>query len=225
MIGLIALGHSPRPDHEAVYQQMAPDVPRQLTGALDSLSPEQARGLEDKKGQSPLVCLLSDSSTVEIPLPTLFPYLEEKVHNLAQNGASMAVILCCGGFPQFNCSIPVLLPGMIVPSLVSCLYPDKKIGIVVPNKAQEDAARTHWKTMGINVVTAVVSPYEGKGFEAAGRHFKSAACDLVAIDCMGFSQSHRDRLHTLCDCPVLLPKTMVARVAQEIYTSSVNSKF
>ena len=222
MIGLIVLGHSPREDHEAVYNLIAPEVPKKLVGALDSLSVQQARGLEDKKGESPLVCLLSDGSTVEIPLPTLFPYLRTKVEYLAANGADLAVILCCGGFPQFDCSIPVLLPGMIVPSVVSCLYPNKKIGLVVPNKAQEDAAQTHWKKMGVETVSAVVSPYEGKGFEEAGLYFKSMACDLVAIDCMGFSEEHRARLHVLCDCPVLVPKTLVARVAQEIYNSSIS---
>ncbi len=221
MIGLIALGHSPREDHESVYDKTAPGIPRKLVGALDGFTPEQAKELENKKGESPLICLLSDGSTVEIPLPTLFPYLKKEVEDLARNGAAIAIILCCGGFPRFDCSIPVLLPGMIVPSLVSCLFPGRKIGIVVPNKAQESAAKIHWKKMGIETVSAVASPYGEKGFEKAGGNFKSMKVDLVVIDCMGFSQKQREKLHNLCDCPVLLPRTLVARVAQEMYISSV----
>ena len=62
MIGLITLGHSPRPDHEEVYNLIAPGVPRMLVGALDAMSCDEARTLEDKEGVSPLVCLLKPQS-------------------------------------------------------------------------------------------------------------------------------------------------------------------
>ncbi len=123
MIALIALGHSPRPDHEEVYEILLPGVPRKLLGALDAFSCDEARKLEDKQGVSPLVCLLNDKTTVEIPLPVLFPYIERQIEVLAVEGADLAVVLCCGGFPRFNSSIPVLLPGMIVPAVVKATFP------------------------------------------------------------------------------------------------------
>lgn len=221
MIGLVVLGHSPREDHETVYDQLAPGVRRKVVGGLDSFTCEQARQLDDKSGLSPLVCLLSDKTTVEIPLPVLFPYLKKQVDALAAEGATLAVVLCSGGFPRFDCAIPVVLPGMVVPATVAGLYPNRKIGLIVPNKAQESAARSHWKSRGVEAISAVVSPYEGKGFEEAGEKFRSTNADFVAIDCMGFTEEHRERLKTLCRCPVLLPKTLVARVALEIYESSV----
>ena len=77
--------------------------------------------------------------------------------------------------------------------------------------------------MGVDVVSVVVSPYENKGFEEAGEKFKQIGADLVAIDCMGFEERHRERLKQLCGCPVLLPKTLVARIAVEMYESSINN--
>lgn len=221
MIGLITLGHSPRPDHEEVYDVIAPGVPRTLVGALDVLSCDEARNLEDQQGISPLVCLLSDKTTVEIPLPVLFPYIEHQVEILAAAGTRLAVVLCCGGFPVFNAPLNVLLPGLIVPALVRATCPQGKIGIIVPNQAQESAAVQHWKESGLEVTSAVVSPYEGIGFNQAGEKFRRLNADLVAIDCMGFKDEHRDRLKDLCGCPVLLPTTTVARVALEMYESSV----
>ena len=216
MIGLITLGHSPRPDHEEVYDEITPGVPRKLVGALDRISCDEARKLEDKQGISPLVCLLEDETTVEIPLPVLFPYIERKVETLAAEGAHLAVVLCCGGFPDSNASIQVLLPGLIVPALVKATCAEGKIGIIVPNQAQESAAVAHWKELGINTESAVVSPYEGVGFDEAGKNFRELKCDLVAIDCMGFKEEHRDRLSRDCGCPVILPKTLVAKVAGEM---------
>ena len=221
MIGLITLGHSPRLDHEEVYDKITPGVPRKLVGALDMISCDEARKLEDKQGISPLVCLLKDETTVEIPLPVLFTYIERKVEMLAAEGAHLAVVLCCGGFPDFNTFIQVLLPGLIVPALVKATCPEGKIGIIVPNQAQESAAVEHWKGLGIKVQSAVVSPYEGKGFVEAGEKFRAMHADLVAIDCMGFKDEHRQRLKDLCGCPVLLAKTLVARVALEIHESSI----
>ena len=133
MIGLVVLGHSPREDHETVYDQLAPGVRRKVVGGLDSFTCEQARQLDDKSGLSPLVCLLSDKTTVEIPLPVLFPYLKKQVDALAAEGATLAVVLCSGGFPRFDCAIPVVLPGMVVPATVAGLYPNRKIGLIVPN--------------------------------------------------------------------------------------------
>ncbi len=224
MIGLVVLGHSPREDHEAVYDLIAPGVSRKLVGGLDSISPSQARNLEDTTGVSPLVCVLSDRTTVEIPLPVLFPYLRAQVERLAKAGASLAVVLCCGGFPRFDCSIPVVLPGMVVPAMVAGLFPGRTIGIIVPNRAQESASLAHWKSQGVEAVSAVVSPYEGTGFEEAGERFRRIGTDLVAIDCMGFEETHRERLKTLCGCPVVLPKTLVARVAVEMYESSLQKQ-
>jgi len=221
MIGLVTLGHAPRPDHEKVYEKIAPGIPHKLIGALDVLSCDEARKLEDKQGRSPLVCLLSDQTTVEIPLLVLFPYIEDQVRILAKKGARLAVVLCCGGFPAFNASIQVLLPGMIVPALVKATCPEGKVGIIVPNQAQESAAVEHWKNLGIDVTPTVVSPYEGKGFVEAGEKFRNMNADLVAIDCMGFKEEHRQRLKELCNCPVILPKTLVARVALEIHESSM----
>lgn len=221
MIGLVTLGHSPREDHEEVYDLIAPGVKRKLVGGLDSFTCGQARSLENKSGVSPLVCLLSDKTTVEIPLPVLFPYLKTQVDELAVHGASLAVVLCSGGFPRFDCSIPVVLPGMVVPATVAGLYPDKKIGLIVPNEAQVTAALAHWKSQGVEAVSAVVSPYEGTGFEEAGEKFRSNEVDFVAVDCMGFGEIHRERLKNLCGCPVMLPKTLVARVALELHQSSI----
>ncbi len=221
MIGLVTLGHAPRPDHETVFETMAPGVPRKLVGALDMLSCDDARKLEDKRGLSPLVCLLDDETTVEIPLPVLFPYIERQLENLAQAGTRLAVVLCCGGFPAFNASMQVLLPGTIVPALVKAASPRGTIGLIVPNQAQESAAVEHWKTFGLKVASAVVSPYENKGFREAGDKFRARDADLVAIDCMGFQAEHRQRLKELCGCPVLLPTTLVARVAAEMHESSL----
>lgn len=223
MIGIVVLGHTPRPDHESVYDTIAPGVPRKMAGGLDGFTPDQARELHDVSGKSPLVCLLSDGSTVEIPLPVLFPYLKGKVEALAAEGARSAVVLCSGGFPEFNSSIPVILPGAIVPSVVRGLYPGKTIGLIVPNEAQAPAAQAHWKSMGVETIPAVVSPYQDKGFMEAGRLFSSLKPELVAIDCMGFTEAHRDRLKKLCNCPVLLPKTLVARVVLEMHQSALDS--
>jgi protein AroM len=220
MLGLIALGHSPRPDHEEVYDWIIPGIPRKLVGALDVFSCEEARKLEDKQGISPLVCLLGDETTVEIPLPVLFPYIEKQVEVLAAEGADLAVVLCCGGFPRFDCSIPVFLPGMIVPAVVKATCPEGKIGIIVPNQAQESAAVAHWKELGVNAESAVVDPYQGVGFDEAAKKFRKLECDLIAIDCMGFKEEHRDRLSRDCGCPVLLPKTLVAKVAGEMVRST-----
>ena len=220
MIGLITLGHSPRPDHEEVYAGIAPGVPRALVGALDDISCAEARTLEDKQGVSPLVCLLSDKTTVEIPLPTLLPFIERQVEALAAEGARLAVVLCCGGFPIIEAPIQVLLPGTIVPAVARALCPAGTVGIIVPNQAQEAAAVEHWNEQGVAVVSAVLSPYKAGGFIEAGYKFRSLPADLVAIDCMGFREDDRQKLRRLCGCPVLLPTTLVARVALEIYNSA-----
>jgi protein AroM len=164
--------------------------------------------------------LLSDKTTVEIPLPTLLPYIESRVEALAAEGARLAVVLCCGGFPVIKAPIQVLLPGTIVPAVARAVCPAGSVGIIVPNEAQEAAAVEHWHEQGVAVASAVVSPYESRGFTEAGEKFRARSIDLVAIDCMGFREEHRQKLRGLCGCPVLLPSSLVARVVLEIYNSA-----
>ncbi|MBT8329189.1 MAG: AroM family protein, partial [Desulfofustis sp.] len=146
--------------------------------------------------------------------------IERQVEVLASEGARLAVVLCCGGFPMVNAPIQVLLPGMIMPALIKAICPAGKIGIIVPNEAQEAAAVEHWNEQGVTVASAVVSPYEATGFTEAGEKFRTLPADLVAIDCMGFREEHWQRLRDLCGCPILLPTTLAARVALEIYKSA-----
>ena len=104
--------------------------------------------------------------------------------------------------------------------MARAICPAGKVGIIVPNEAQEAAALEHWSEQGVAVASAVVSPYEARGFMEAGEKFRNLPADLVAIDCMGFRVEHRQKLRDLCGCPVLLPTSLVARVALEIYNSA-----
>ena len=55
-----------------------------------------------------------------------------------------------------------------------------------------------------------------ESLEKACEQFRDAGCDLIVLYCIGFNQKLGGRVRTLCNRPVLVSSTMVARFIGEL---------
>ena len=218
VMGLITLGQTPRPDHVENFRRFIPGAEIRIIGALDNLPSEEINALSIP-GDYPLLVKLADGSEKNIPLSLLLPYVEQKAQNLADSGADFIVILCAGGFPEISCSVPVLLPGKLVPAFVTAISTTKNIGIVSPVKEQVSAAKLKWEEDGFTVRITWASPYNHDEVTRAAKEMSDPGIELVVLDCMGHDDEHRKEFAELCKKPVILTQTLVARVAGEMSDS------
>jgi protein AroM len=215
MLGLVTLGHTPRPDFEQAFRRHAGAAEIRILGALDGLAADDVRALGADGDPYPLLVRLADGTSAEVPLPVLAPRVALCADRLAAAGARLVVVLCAGAFPQFPCAAPVLLPGRLVPAIVATLTRSRRVGVVVPVRGQAEAAQAKWAADGFDAVVTWASPVRPEEMDAAARMVSDPALELVVLDCMGHDEEYRLAFARRCGRPVVLAQSLVARVSGE----------
>jgi len=219
ILGLVAVGHSPRPDFERAFRRHAGQAEIRLVGALDGLSASEVRGLASADSGYPLLVRLADGTSAEVPMAAVAPRVAARAADLASAGARLVVVLCAGGFPDFPCAAPVLFPGRLVPAVVGCLARTRRVGVVVPVRGQVATAQRKWAADGFEAVVTWASPVRQDEIDAAARAVSDPALELVVLDCMGHDEEYRAAFARRCARPVVLAQSLVARVAGELATA------
>jgi protein AroM len=215
-IGILTIGESPRPDLEAVFRRHLPGVELIVRGALDGLSMQAIEEMAAAGGEYPLFTILRDGTTREISLYRLKPLLEERVEEIAADGASMAALMCAGNFPDLRGPIPVLYPSRVLSAVARGVCQGGRIGIVLPNVGQVGAAVAHWREKGFEATAAVASPKDPAALPQAVKTLADLDLELIVLDCMGFSSDEARRMRALCGRPVLCPQGVLPRIMAEM---------
>ena len=217
-IGLVTIGQAPRPD---MTKDLEPIFGKKLdyieAGALDGLTLQEVQQMAPLPGEHFLITRLADGTAVTVAAHHLTSRLQHQIALLEQQGVSAILILCTEAFAPFACSIPVIYPNDILKALVPMAAPNGHIGIILPEKGQlEDFTRVWRKTVPC-VTTAHGSPYAHDGsLECAAKSFASTDIDLIVLDCMGYSAVQQKLASDLSGKPVLLARTLAAKVIMEL---------
>ena len=215
-IGIITLGQTPRPDLEWSSGRHLPETPLLIRGGLDDVPEAEIDALAAAGGDYPLFVILRDGTSREISLYRLVPLLEAQARRVAAEGASVAVLMCAGSFPDLRSPIPLLYPGRILPAVARGVCRGNRIGIVLPNLGQVRSAEAHWKEKGFEVTAVVASPKEPTALLEAAKALADPGLEMIVLDCMGFPPEEGRRMRGLCGRPVLCPQGVVPRILAEM---------
>ena len=231
-ITFFSIGRTPRGDLvPEIVARLPASVEITEVGALDGLSRKVIEGLEPGPGDEALVTRLPEGRQVVLSkrwvqqrLQALLdasggaPSDEGAPSGVGAGAASgeptgpadqtINVLLCTGSFPGLRGPWPFLDARHLVDHGVAAICGRAgSIGLLIPLERQE--AEFHYEPPdGQEVVIAHASPYEGADFEAVGRSL--AACDLVVMHCMGYTEAQRAAVARGSGGPVLLARRMVA---------------
>ncbi len=218
-IGTITIGQSPRSDMIPEIQAiLGDDVEIIEAGALDGLTREQIAGIAPKQGDYVLVTRLRDGTSVQVAEHHILPLMQGHIDKVIAKGAEVVALVCTGEFPGFNCSRLLIEPQKVLNHFVAGVAKGRRIGVVIPVPEQVEEATRRWRTVGSSALEVIAaSPYRDiSELEDAARRLKSWEADLVVLDCMGFTTSHKARTAELTSVPVVLPRTVVARALAEL---------
>ena len=213
MLGIVTIGQTPRPDIDRACRPYAGGTAIRIVGALDGLTREEVRLLENRVEPYPLLVRLADGATAEVPLQSLVPRVTACAADLTAAGARLVVIWCAGDFPDVACAVPVLRPGRLVPACAAEVMQTRNIGVVTPVPGQIDVARAKWRADGFAATVAWAAPGDAEGLARAGRELADAAIELVVLDCMGHGEDARRDLARASGHPVISAQSVTARVA------------
>jgi len=92
----------------------------------------------------------------------------------------------------------------------------KNLSVIIPTKEQEAQMPGKWKDCCDSLHVTSVSPYGDPLAVFAASKEIPADTDLILLDCIGYTIEMKERIQALTQKPVLLSRTLVARVIREL---------
>lgn len=189
-------------------------------GALDGLQAPDVARLAPAKDDVALIVLLSEGTPLRVGKRAILGRLQDQITRLENEDVAATLLVCTGHFPDLEHGRPLLQPQAALNGVVKGLAAGSRIATMPPPPDQAPMARQEWAAMGeSDGVVVVTDPYgrdPNRGVaEAATRAQESGAGD-VFMDCFGFDLAMRDTAATNFAGPVVLARSMAARLLAEI---------
>jgi protein AroM len=220
VLGTLTIGQAPRPDVTPIIDRHVPASVRRIhRGVLDGMSRDEigARYRPDR-GEPLLVTRLQDGGAVELSRRRMREGVQDALAALEGEGCDVILLLCTGTFDGLACDKAWLVePDHIIPGTVAGLTERRQLGIIVPLAAQMGSESGKWRALALAPIFAAASPY-GAGSDAvvaAGRDLKERGAAALLLDCIGFTDRHREALKPL-GLPVILSNAVVAKAVGEL---------
>lgn len=216
-LGAITIGQSPRTD---IIPELRVFLGGQVeiieAGALDGFSVDSLGALAPRPADEVLVTRLRDGAGVRVASRHIQPLLQRRFTELEDRVAAF-MLLCTGTFTPFHSSRPILYPERIIFGLVRAIAPESHIGVITPDPQQITEQRSRWRDIVPRVTVVSQSPYvKETTIEGAAQELAKASVDLIVLDSLGYSLAMKDLVRRVTGRPVLLPRSALAKVAQEL---------
>lgn len=218
-IGAITIGQSPRKDVVGeMCEVLGENIEVLQAGALDGLTKEEILEFTPRDHDFVLVSKLNDGSSVKFGESYILPRLQKCVEKLEGEGAELIVFICTGKFPDIFKSKGLLLyPQTILHAVVPKLASRGKIGVINPDQDQIKQCEDIWGQSVATVEAVAGSPYgDIQEVIEAAEELKSRDVDVIVMDCIGYTVAMKNQVREITGKPVILPRTLVARVIREM---------
>ncbi|MFC7328896.1 AroM family protein [Marinactinospora rubrisoli] len=223
-LGIITIGQAPRPDLTPEIAALLPGIDLVERGVLDGMTAADIAARGPRSGEHALTTRLADGSAVVIGeslvverLPGLLAEVERETD---------AVLLACtGSFPEPAHTKPLFVPDRMIAFGAAALTGDGGcVGVICPLPEQQaDTVAKFARRLpaGSRVITDVCSPYTGSRTDLAGaaRRLAEAGADVLALDCVGYSEAMRAQVAAESGLPVVLARSVCVRIASEVLDS------
>lgn len=223
-IGALTIGQSPRNDIvPEIREILGHEVEIVERGALDGLSLKEVNDFHPGPPSPILITRMKDGTEVKITKKHIITRLKNCILELEAKGVEISILLCTEDFPNIESRRILLRPDKILRSMVKAiLKKGERLGVIIPSLDQIQTTKRKWDGTGFSVVVEALSPYTGteKEIIEIANKFKKLKADLIILDCIGFNRMTKAVFRDVTKKPVLLPRTIVGRIAREIVEGS-----
>ncbi|QOR33677.1 AroM family protein [Clostridium sp. 'deep sea'] len=219
-IGAITIGQTPRVDITGdISSILNPHIEIVECGAVDNYSYDEiTEKFAPTKHCKVLVSRMRDGKSVTLSEQKILPLVQNCINKLQNNNCKAILMLCTNDFPEFKHDIPLIDPSKILNSIVYDLVGKGTIGNILPSKNQIEKNNKVWKALGITAISVAASPYDSESDLAkAVTVFKDNEINLIYLNCLGYSVEMKNMVKKITNKPVILPRTILARILNEMY--------
>ncbi len=218
ILGTVTIGQSPRVDLIPEMKQFLPDDIEIIeAGALDGLTLDEVHRLHPDPGDYVLVTRMADGTQVKIAEKHILPKMQDKIDGLVEQGAEVVALVCTGEFPEFECDKLLVKPQKVLFNTLKAVAEGLRLGVIAPDKDQIKQAGRRWSQVTGHVYVEAASPYGPcEEILAAAERLKNADVQLAVLDCIGYTVSMKETVKQILGVPVVLARSIVARVIAEL---------
>lgn len=214
-VGILTIGQSPREDVTPSIRAILGDsIDIIEAGGLDRLGDDKIKSVCPDDQEITYISKLRNGKSVKIGKSKLLPLLQDELTKLEEK-VTVVIMLCTGDFPTIQSKKPLIYPDKILNHTVQAILKKGKLGVIVPLEEQRNTLTKKWENPNLELFVEVASPYEDSDVKGAGQRLKSQGAELIVLDCMGYSETHKKDAMEGSDLPVLLPRTLTARITAE----------
>lgn len=224
-IGLALVGNSPRGDDfvDEFKEVLPPFVEVVQKGALDKLSKDDMLKLSVEGSEPHIVTILKDGSSIVLSKKKIVPLIQKCIGELEDCGVEVNVLICTGSFPNFTSNCLLIKPQEVLYNLIKSLVGQKRLGVFIPLASQISYAYKKWNEFNIKPVVVNASPYSTiRDLKVAAEKMEKENVDLVVMDCFGYNGDMKKIVQEILQKPVILARTMIARIVAEILLQGEN---
>ena len=220
VLGTLTIGQAPRPDVVPIIDRhVSAEIRRIHRGVLDGLGhAEIAARYRPEGGEPELVTWLQDGTEVVLSRRRMKDGVQAVLSALEDEGCDVILLLCTGTFDALACDKAWLVePDHIIPATVAGLVERRQLGVIVPIASQIGSESGKWRGLHRPPVFAAVSPYGGTSDAVldAGKQLKAQGAAALLLDCIGFTERHRQALLPL-GLPVIVSNAVAAKALSEL---------
>ncbi|MFC4554937.1 AroM family protein [Georgenia faecalis] len=219
-LAVVTIGQSPRVDLTPEIRDVLPPGTEIVEhGALDGLDRAAIAALAPQPGERVLTSRLRDGTSAVVRHDDTVALVGRAVARGEADGADATFLVCTGEFRQVAHTRPLFTAERLAHDGVRGLlsgFPTRRLGILSPLPEQVTEAYAHWEaSMGVRpTAVGAASPYTDDPVTvAAAGAMVGGACDLLVMDCIGYTAAMRDAVQEACgDTRVVTARDVAARL-------------
>ena len=219
-IGAITVGQAPRVDVTCdIMDYFGGSIDLIQKGGLDGLTREEIEKFVPGEGDYVLVSRLTDGSSVTFAEKYIVPRLQKAICELEEAGVKLIMVFCTGQFPaELHSKVPMVFPDKVLTTVVPILAGNTNIVTVTPSELQLEQNNRKWSSVVKSVRSVSGNPYGGlEGLVPVAEKIAAMdGVDLIVLDCIGFTKEMKRMFAEVTGKPVILPRTLLARVVSEM---------
>lgn len=218
VIGTVTIGQSPRTDLIPEFKAiLGEDVQIIEAGALDGMTLEEVLAIRPEPGDYVLVTKMTDGTTVKIAERHILTRMQKQINGLLEKGVDLVALVCTGEFPPFESERLIVRPQAVLFNNAMAVGQGLRIGVLTPDKDQIPQSNARWSEATSTLRVESASPYgDVSEVVRAARVLGDWGAQLVVMDCIGYTLAMKEMVKEQVRCPVILARSMVARVLAEL---------
>lgn len=224
-LGVLTIGQAPRGDLTAEIAPLLPGVSLVEAGVLDGLDHEQITELgAPRSDEHHLTTKLRDGHSVIIGESFVTERLPKRLAHLEKR-SDVVLLACTGPFPGIPHTTPLIVPDRVITHATAGLAePGSTVGVIspLPEQRADSGQKFKHRLKDSNILNAACSPYTSPlaDFTAVGRELAAGGAQIIALDCIGYTEEHRQAVSRAAQVPVLLARSAAAHFAMEMLSSA-----